>query len=153
VFGVLFALLLSVVIGGFNHLFGTFGSAYETTGDFTLLAVLCLACGVQNGTVTLVSRSVVRTTHLTGVTTDLGIGLVRVMGRRHLSSPHPDEVRANFMRIGVIGFFIAGSATGVPLFDNWEYRGFMLPAAISGMLFFTTFYFQVVRAKFSFKMK
>lgn len=143
VFGVLFALLLFVVIGGYNDFFGTFGNAYHPANDLVLLAVLCLTCGLQNGTVTLVSRSVVRITHLTGVTTDLGIGLVRVLGKRFLSSPHPDELRANFVRLAVIGSFIAGSVVGVPLFDRWEFHGFMLPAAISGVLFCATFYVQI----------
>lgn len=145
VFGVLFVLLFFVVIGGFNHVFGGFGAWHETTGDYTLLALLCLACGVQNGTITLVSRSVVRTTHLTGVTTDLGIGLVRVLNRGRLGEVAESEVKANYMRVGIILCFILGSAFGVPLFDHWEYRGFLVPTFISGTLFAITFYFQVLR--------
>jgi uncharacterized membrane protein YoaK (UPF0700 family) len=147
VFGALFTILLVVVIGGFNHAFGNFGDYHETTGDYTLLALLCLACGVQNGTVALVSRSVVRTTHLTGITTDLGIGLVRVLNRRRIPIKIDEEMKANFMRIGIICSFVAGSALGVPIFDHLKYRGFLLPAVISGLLFFTTFYFQVLEEK------
>lgn len=40
-------------------------------------AVLCMAMGVQNSLVTRLSGAVVRTTHLTGVTTDLGIEAAR----------------------------------------------------------------------------
>jgi uncharacterized membrane protein YoaK (UPF0700 family) len=40
-------------------------------------AVLCLAMGMQNSLVTRLSGAVVRTTHLTGVVTDLGIEAAR----------------------------------------------------------------------------
>lgn len=145
VFGVLFLLLVFVVVGGFNGFFGKFGVTHETSHDYTLLALLSLACGVQNGTITLVSKSVIRTTHLTGITTDLGIGLVRVINSRRLAGKIPDEIKANYMRLGIILFFGLGAALGVKLFRTFEYRGFLVPATISGLLFFLTFYFQVVR--------
>ncbi|MGE0525617.1 MAG: YoaK family protein [Bdellovibrionales bacterium] len=147
VFGVLFVLLLLVVIGGFNHLFGVFGEPLQEIRDYTLLALLCLVCGIQNGTVTLVSRSVVRTTHLTGLTTDLGIGLVRVLNRRRLRGKIQDEGRANLMRIGIILFFVFGSVAGVKIFRTWEFRGFIFPCGISGILFFATVYYQVIRLR------
>lgn len=141
VFGVLFALLLVVVVSGFNGLFGRFGEPLETTHDYTLLACLCLICGIQNGTITVVSRAVVRTTHLTGITTDLGIGLVRALvgGRR-------DEWRANFMRAGIIAFFVVGGLLGARVFATWGFRGFLVPCSLSGGLFFVTTYFQVLRS-------
>jgi uncharacterized membrane protein YoaK (UPF0700 family) len=145
VFGVLFFLLLGVVVGGFNGVFGTFGEPLETKGDYTLLALLCLVCGIQNGTITLVSKSVVRTTHLTGVTTDLGIGLVRVINGWRLKGKIDGETSANFMRAGIIFFFAAGSTMGVALFENYAYRGFLFPMTISGLLFFASLYFQVIR--------
>lgn len=45
----------------------------------TLIALLCFAMGLQNALVTKVSGAVVRTTHLTGVTTDLGIEFVHLV--------------------------------------------------------------------------
>ncbi len=147
VFGAIFIELLIVVIAGFNHLFGEFGEPMEKTRDYTLLALLCMICGTQNGLITLVSKSVVRTTHLTGITTDLGIGLVRVLNSGRLFGKIDDEGRANLMRIGIIVFFILGSVFGVRIFHSFEYRGFIFPAVISGSLFFLTFYFQVIRRR------
>jgi uncharacterized membrane protein YoaK (UPF0700 family) len=147
VLGVLFFLLLFIAIAGFNGFFGKFGNAAESTEDYTLLAFICLACGVQNGMVTLVSRSVVRTTHLTGVTTDLGIGIVRLINRNRLKIRNPDEVQANFMRIGIIVCFILGSAVGVKIFEYGQFRGFLLPTAITGILFFSSLYLQVLRPR------
>lgn len=144
VFGVLFALLLFVDIASFNGLFGTFGQSSESTGDYTLLALLCLICGIQNGTITLVSKSVVRTTHLTGVTTDLGIGLVRILNKKRLGNLIENEGAANWMRAGIIFFFVFGSSVGAVIFQRFGYRGFIFPTIISGLLFVATFYYQVI---------
>jgi len=148
IFGVIFLLLLFVVVGGFNGIFGKFGDVTVATWRLhTLLALLCLICGTQNGLITLVSKSVVRTTHLTGITTDLGIGLVRVLNGGRLFGKIEEEGRANLMRVGIILFFIAGSLVGVSLFSQYQYRGFLLPAAISGGLFFISLYFQFLRPR------
>lgn len=145
VFGVLFLLLMFVDIAGFNGFFGEFGKTVNVSRDYTLLMFLCLICGLQNGTITLVSKSVVRTTHLTGVLTDLGIGIVRILNRRKLQGQLDNEGQANLMRIGIISFFVLGSAVGVIVFTKMGFRGFILPTLISGILFGLTFYFQVFR--------
>lgn len=51
-------------------------------------ALLCAAMGMQNGLVTRLSGAVVRTTHLTGVITDLGIESARWFRywRKHIST-------------------------------------------------------------------
>lgn len=147
VFGVLFLLLLFVVVAGFNGFFGKFGEPLDRSRDYTLLAMLCLVCGIQNGTISLVSKSVVRTTHLTGITTDLGIGLVRVLNSDLLHGKIDDEWKANFMRIGIISFFTLGGVAGYVVFNNWGFRGFLFPCAISGTLFSLAIYFQVVRPR------
>jgi len=145
VFGVLFLLLLIVEICGFNKVFGRFGEPLALPRDYALLGMLCLICGLQNATVSLVSKSVVRTTHLTGLTTDLGIGLVRIMNRHLLGVQAEGEGRANLMRMGIILSFVAGSLSGFQVFRAWEFRGFIFPTLISGLLFGATFYFQVIR--------
>ena len=142
VFGALFLLILFIAVGGFNRLWGEFGLPLREPREYVLLCLLCLVCGLQNALVSMVSSSVVRTTHLTGLTTDLGIGLVRVLNRRS-----PEDARANWMRLGLIGFFIAGSAAGYDVFVRWQFRGFLFPTVISGMLFFAALYFQVLRSR------
>lgn len=145
VFGFLFVLTLMIAVGGFNNLFGEWGVPISSLRGYVLVSLLCFTCGVQNGTITLVSRSVVRTTHLTGVTTDLGIGIVRFLNRKRIDGVE-DEWIANLMRIGIIIFYTAGSAAGVPVFRSWQFRGFILPCLISGGLFAMAVYFQLVRS-------
>ncbi len=147
VFGVMVVLLLAVAVGGFNGVFGAFGEPLSRARDYALLALLCLTCGLQNATVTSVSRAVVRTTHLTGLTTDLGIGLVRVLRRRAGDARISDEIRANAMRGGLILSFGLGSFVGAFLFSKAGYRGFLLPVAISAGLFGLMMYLQVLRPR------
>ena len=147
VFGVLFFLNSAIVIGGFNNAFGEFGLPLSSVQGYALVSLLCFTCGVQNGTITLVSKSVVRTTHLTGVTTDLGIGLIRFLNRKRIAGIE-DEGKANVMRIGIIVFFTLGSALGVKVFHHWNFRGFLFPCLISGTLFAITLYFQVFLERF-----
>lgn len=134
-FGIIFFVLLAVSVGGTLGFFGTFGEPVETVNDYVLLALLCLVCGLMNGTVTTVSRSIVRTTHLTGITTDLGIGIVRYLYREKIHHEIPNEGRANLMRLGIILSFGMGSLLGAVVFERFGYAGFFLPALSSGALF------------------
>ena len=96
----LFALILAVEIAGFNKAFARFGEPFGRSSDYFLLGALCLICGIQNGTVSLVSKSVVRTTHLTGLTTDLGIGLVRVFNKKRLGNKVDGKIMGEKIYIG-----------------------------------------------------
>lgn len=127
-------MLFVAILGHWNY-FGPFGSPQNITTDFTLLALLCLASGIQNASITSASGSVVRTTHLTGITTDLGIGLVRVLwkGPSHRIQSH--EEKANWLRFGIIISFILGSTMGSFLFLHLQYLGFLVPSFISFLIF------------------
>jgi uncharacterized membrane protein YoaK (UPF0700 family) len=133
-FGLIFSLLLLVLVGGLTGYFGDFGEPLEQTRDYTLLITLCLICGIQNGTITTVSKSVIRTTHLTGITTDLGLGIVRYLNRGKLGNEAKNEGRANLMRVGIVVSFGLGSTIGGFLFMHFGFVGFVLPVATSGLL-------------------
>jgi len=106
--------------------FGPFGSAVKINQNFLLLLMLCLACGLQNAALTSSSGNSVRTTHLTGVTTDLGLGLARLLTIRHDDSIYPRERRSNILRLGTIFSFIIGSTVGSWVFLNFKYEGFFM---------------------------
>lgn len=141
-FGVIFLINIIVLVGGLLGFFGEFGEPLQLSRDYMLLLLLCLVCGIQNGTVTTVSKSVVRTTHLTGITTDLGIGLVRYLNRDKLNLDWHQENWANATRAGLILFFGLGSVAGAFMFKNFHYLGFVIPSLISGGLFALMIYFQ-----------
>ncbi|WP_373048016.1 YoaK family protein [Vulgatibacter sp.] len=99
-----------------------------------LTAILSYAMGMQNALVTRISGAVVRTTHLTGITTDLGIELVRLwiwyrertaglglLGRlRHLPEilVHEELERA-WLHLAIFGSFFLGAVAG-PLLYLWS---------------------------------
>ena len=111
--------------------FGIFGEQIHLHQAYLLLVLLCLASGLQNAAITSSSGKSVRTTHLTGLTTDLGLGLARIVSFGYSGAQKDAELRANYLRIGSIASFILGSAFGAYIFLKLEYVGFLIPAAIS----------------------
>lgn len=72
-------------------LFGTFGGTLRQheLGDVSLAVItLCFTMGLQNALITKISRAEIRTTHLTGLTTDLGIELGKLL---YWNRTHPDD--------------------------------------------------------------
>jgi uncharacterized membrane protein YoaK (UPF0700 family) len=92
-----------------------------------------LAMGLQNATVTRISGGVVRTTHVTGVLTDVGMeSAIWVMGkfgrksRTHMPGAYATGWRL-VMLVSIIGSFAFGSACGTLAFDHVA-RYSMVPA-------------------------
>ncbi len=117
-------------------LFGLVGEAMVFQHDYFFLVLLCLASGLQNALITNSNGVVVRTTHLTGLTTDLGVGLVRIlfgMDKNNIRRAHYDKV-ATIARAGIIGSFVLGSTTSAYLYLKAHYLGFLVPVFTSLIL-------------------
>ncbi len=98
---------------------------------FTVV-LLCFIMGLQNAIVTKLSNAVIRTTHMTGIVTDLGIELGRLLYWNR--SPDPDlHVRADRQRLAVLGgllaCFLVGGITGAFGFKHLGYV-FCVPIAL-----------------------
>jgi uncharacterized membrane protein YoaK (UPF0700 family) len=88
-------------------------------------AILCAAMGMQNSMVTRLSGAVIRTTHLTGVITDLGIETaqwyrwLRTHTAEQRASAPPGDTRARLGRtlllLAITVAFTAGAVAGVSL--------------------------------------
>jgi uncharacterized membrane protein YoaK (UPF0700 family) len=117
--------------GGIFNLFGTFGAPAVLSSDYILLALLCGACGLQNAAITSVSGATIRTTHLTGLTTDLGIGIVRAEICKLSNGERQIERKANLLRVGTLFSFFLGSTTGAILYLKVGYYGFIFPMIIA----------------------
>jgi len=107
-----------------------FGHYYKNTlvAKECFAGSLLFAMGMQNSMVSLVSGSIVRTTHLTGTFTDLGIELAQMLKKK-------TEDRAILktrikLRIAIIIFFMFGALTGAFLFRFFSFHAFGIPAAI-----------------------
>ncbi len=147
-FGAIFLCVLIIYVAGIRGYYGQFGQSVNESRDYALLALLCLVCGLQNGTITSVSKSVVRTTHLTGITTDLGIGIARLLNKNKLSHHQhsiDNDIKANYMRLGIILFFVFGSVVGAFAFHLLGFSAFAIPVLTSGGLTGSMIYYQLYK--------
>lgn len=86
---------------------------YSVISNVNLIACLLLfAMGLQNSFVTRISDAVVRTTHLTGLFTDLGIELSHLLFPKFFT--HREHIKSTIkLRIYIIGnFFLGGAIAG-----------------------------------------
>ena len=84
------------------------------------------ACGLQNAMATTYSGAVVRTTHVSGVVTDLGLTLGQFLAGRGL-----DTRRLGLHAMILMGF-ILGGALGAQGFTHWKYSTLYVPALACG---------------------
>ena len=118
---------------GITGRFGDFRDDLILRKDLVLLVLLSLASGLQNALITNSEGIVVRTTHLTGLTTDLATGLVRLICDRERRDPARlgyDSI-ATITRAGIIASFVAGSTVSAYLYLRVEFWGFAIPVATS----------------------
>ncbi|KAF2518357.1 DUF1275 domain-containing protein [Flavobacterium salilacus subsp. salilacus] len=80
-------------------------------------AILLFAMGLQNSLVTKVSQSVVRTTHLTGLFTDLGIELSQLFFYKEKRELQQLK-RGIYLKLSIILFFFAGGIAGGLLYKE-----------------------------------
>lgn len=130
VMGLVTLCLVFAGTGGVLGIWGGFGHTLILSRDYLFLALLCLASGLQNAVLTTATGATLRTTHLTGTTTDLGIGLMRWWSSRD-PGVRDHEKKTNLLRIGLITSFVAGSTLGALLFSHIDYLGFVLPASLT----------------------
>ncbi len=86
-----------------------------------------VACGLQNAMVTTYSGAAVRTTHLSGMFTDLGIGL------GHLLRGMPLQVRRLTLSGLIISGFLGGGVLGALLYRHLGYDALLAPALLTGL--------------------
>lgn len=112
----------------------TFGLTARTFAGARLMGtvlLLCFTMGLQNATITKLSDSVIRTTHLTGMVTDTGIAVGRILFvtlRKEAVSIVP-EVRAIRLLASLVALFFVGGVIGAIGFKHVGAL-FALPLAI-----------------------
>ena len=106
--------------------FGLFGAAINGFASLFLpltVLLLCFMMGLQNAVITKISHAEIRTTHVTGLVTDLGIELGQWVYVNRLKGP--ETVRANRQKMRVhallIACFFVGGLSGAWGFKVWGY--------------------------------
>jgi uncharacterized membrane protein YoaK (UPF0700 family)/anti-anti-sigma regulatory factor len=114
-----------------------------------MAGIASMAMGLQNATITNISGSVIRTTHVTGVVTDLGIELVQFLhwwrdslrGRwssrasrlARVSSRHPTFLRL-LLLASIFGSFLLGATLGTLVAMNWPALAMLPPVLFLGWI-------------------
>ncbi len=98
--------------------FGLFGAAIDARSVALVpyaVVLLCFIMGLQNALITKRSNAEIRTTHITGLVTDLGIELGNLIYVNR-SFPNAKKVRANRSKMGnhfkLLTSFVLGALTG-----------------------------------------
>ena len=73
--------------------------------DPVFVAVLCFTMGLQNAIITKISAAQIRTTHVTGMITDIGIELGKGLYRSRRAGEPP--VRADLDKLGMLAALVA----------------------------------------------
>lgn len=81
------------------------------------------ACGLQNALATTYSGAIIRTTHVTGIFTDLGIMLGEFVRGEAL-----DKRKLQLFTFIIIGF-VSGGTLGALLYAKYEFMALLFPAS------------------------
>jgi uncharacterized membrane protein YoaK (UPF0700 family) len=126
-------LLEAVLLLAFGILGARLGQLHGAFVPLTV-ALLCYTMGLQNAVVTKISDAEVRTTHVTGIVTDLGIELGKlVYVNRHRSAlqPRVEADRTRLLTLGaLLGGFFVGGVLGALGFQRFGYLATVPLAAV-----------------------
>jgi len=125
-----------MVEAGLLLCFGLMGGHLEHHSWFVVpatVALLCFTMGLQNAIITKISQAEIRTTHVTGMVTDIGIELGKALYWNRRSDDELTAVRADieklWLLVSLVGLFFVGGVVGAV---GFRYAGFVatLPLAV-----------------------
>ncbi|MEP6766247.1 MAG: YoaK family protein, partial [Gemmatimonadaceae bacterium] len=123
--------------------FGLLGARLATIhGAFLPVTVmlLCFMMGLQNALISKISRAEIRTTHVTGMLTDLGIECGRMVYWNRQRDPLGGPIRANHERMRIlsllIGSFFVGGVLGA---IGFKHVGYIATVPLAALLLFFAF--------------
>ncbi len=122
---------------GLLLLFGLVGSLLEQKALWTVsltTMLLCFIMGLQNALITKISNAVIRTTHITGMVTDIGIELGQLF-YWNFRSTHQTRIMANRRHLRVLAslvmsFFTGGLAGAL----GFKYMGYIATVPLAAVL-------------------
>lgn len=118
--------LAMIFIFGVTGNLGDFSTEKHDTHDIIIVGILCLVCGMKNGLTTWATGGKIRTTHLTGLSTDIGLNLPKLFSNNR-ATRFPESKRVNYVRILTFLSFSTGSLVSAFIFPRMEYAGFVFP--------------------------
>jgi uncharacterized membrane protein YoaK (UPF0700 family) len=101
------------------------------TLEFVIIGLLCLICGLKNSLVTWTTHGKIRISHLTGLSTDIGLHFLRSIGKGNPRASMTEAPRVNFIRIATFFSFSTGAFMSAVLFPRFGFHVFFFVLAIS----------------------
>jgi len=128
-----------MVEAGLLLCFGLTGANLERHEWFVLpatVALLCFTMGLQNAIITKISQAEIRTTHLTGMVTDIGIELGKAMyWNRKSGDSERAAVQADMDKLwlltSLVGLFFIGGVAGA---IGFKHVGFIATVPLAAVL-------------------
>ncbi|MBB5344081.1 uncharacterized membrane protein YoaK (UPF0700 family) [Edaphobacter lichenicola] len=124
--------------------FGLMGGHLARNGWFVVpatVALLCFTMGLQNAIITKISQAEIRTTHVTGMVTDIGIELGKALyWNRRGENEGLTAVRADleklWLLVSLVGLFFVGGVVGAVGFKRMGFAATLPLAVVLLMLAF-----------------
>ncbi len=141
-------MVIEIIILSVVGIFGNKSVLSNINGQLIACALL-FAMGLQNSLVTKASQSVVRTTHLTGLFTDLGIELSQLFFYRKTIEAQQLS-KSIWLKLAIIGCFFLGCTAGGFIFRSYELKTLLLASIF---LIIALFYDNILFHFYHFKRK
>ncbi len=123
-----------LMVAGVLGLFGPFGEPLLLFRDFVFLCLLSFVCGLQNACFATLTKGQIRTTHLTGISTDFGTDLSLIINGGISDDERRLARKRNFMRAMTFASFSLGALISA-LVDSWlEYWALLVPTMTSSLV-------------------
>ena len=127
---------------------GLFNYEFILRNPNAIVCTLLFAMGLQNSLVTSISKSVVRTTHLTGLFTDLGIELSQLFFFKS-QEQRATLTRSINLRLSIILSFFIGGIIGGYFFLDFKMKTLL----IASVLLFLGFTLDTILIKIKWKLR
>jgi uncharacterized membrane protein YoaK (UPF0700 family) len=113
--------------------FGFIGHVFAGGKVLGTVMLLCFTMGLQNAIITKLSNSVIRTTHVTGMVTDIGIALGRVVSSSSQGSAVDlaQEFATLRLLLSLVALFFFGGVAGAL---GFKHAGFIFTLPLSAIL-------------------
>lgn len=114
-------------------IFGLIGRKFQGGVVLGTIMLLCFTMGLQNAMITKISGAVIRTTHLTGMLTDIGIGLGHLVFTRakEQGTSQTKDITTVLMLSSLVLLFFVGGFTGA---IGFKYVGFLFALPLAAIL-------------------
>jgi uncharacterized membrane protein YoaK (UPF0700 family) len=131
------SLLILLLMTGKIGWFGIFGGHESSLNELFLLFILSFVCGVQNGCFATLTKGQIRTTHLTGISTDIGTDFARMWFGKLNPQEYALTRKTNISRLSTFLAFATGSVLSVLISREIGYLALVVPILTSVIVYFS----------------